>query len=56
MPNGWIIDILLDLQSFARLNDMADLDAQLEQTLHVARRALEGDSAGEALATTDLQK
>lgn len=40
MANGWIIDVLLDLQSFARLNELAELDRQLEETLAVARQSL----------------
>lgn len=47
MPNGWIIDVLLDLQSFARMNDMPDLDTQLEQTLDVARNSLSRDLGAE---------
>lgn len=55
MPNGWIIDILLDLQSFARLNDLGDLDTQLEQTLRVARQSLAGDADNALVGASDMR-
>jgi len=36
MQNDWIIDVLADLNRFARSNDMSALAAQLEETAVVA--------------------
>ncbi len=40
MPHQWIIDVLIDLQGFARQNDMPDLAQHLDQTLALAAREL----------------
>ncbi|KAJ55044.1 hypothetical protein ACMU_14910 [Actibacterium mucosum KCTC 23349] len=37
MANEWIIDVLVDLQDFARNNDMPGLVKQLDESLAVAR-------------------
>ncbi|WP_176473745.1 hypothetical protein [Actibacterium ureilyticum] len=55
MPNGWIIDVLLDLKSFARLNDLGDLEVQLEQTLSVARQSLAGDADSTLVGAADMR-
>ena len=40
MPHQWIIDVLTDLQGFARQNDMPDLAQHLDQTLALATAEL----------------
>lgn len=40
MPQHWIIDVLTDLQGFARQNDMPDLAQHLDQTLALAAAEL----------------
>lgn len=37
MANEWIIDVLTDLQNFARQNDMPDLVTKLDDSLNAAR-------------------
>lgn len=37
MSHTWIVDVLTDLQTYARQNRMPDLAQQVEQTLRVAR-------------------
>lgn len=40
MSQTWMIDVLSDLQSYARTNGMARLEEKLEQTITVAREDL----------------
>ena len=37
MRNDWMIDVLADLQTFARKNGMVQLEQQLELTARMAR-------------------
>lgn len=39
-PHHWIIDVLADLQGFARQNDMPTLAQHLDQTLALAMQEL----------------
>jgi len=41
MRHDWIIDVLADLQSYARQNDMPELAAKVDDVLTVARDAIE---------------
>lgn len=45
MRQDWIIEVLTDLQAFARRNDLPALAAQVETTLLVARAELAGKRA-----------
>lgn len=40
MPQHWVIEVLTDLQGFARRNDMPVLAQHLDQTLAVAAQEL----------------
>lgn len=46
MGHKWIIDVLADLKSFAQLNDLPLLAAQLDQTALVASAEIASLSSG----------
>jgi len=46
MANEWIIDVLEDLRSFARVNDMPTLAGELERTLCIALNELSPPARG----------
>ena len=40
MRHQWVIDVLLDLQSYATVNDLPQLAARIEDTLALARQEI----------------
>ena len=46
MPNDWILDVLRDLRSFARQNDMHRLAEQLDDTALVAMAEMRRTGSG----------
>ncbi|MDJ1007670.1 MAG: hypothetical protein QNJ13_07560 [Paracoccaceae bacterium] len=50
MTNDWILDVLADLRSFARKNDLPKLVAQLEDASLIAAAELTSVEAGAPLA------
>ena len=59
MSRAWIIDVLADLQSFARRNDLPRLAAHLDETQRLAadelmRRPMPAPRRGPAALATPL--
>ncbi|WP_420857518.1 hypothetical protein [Marivivens marinus] len=49
MGNEWIIDVLEDLKTFARMNGLDTLADQLDETTEVARTEIETTTMGAPL-------
>ncbi|OYW58254.1 MAG: hypothetical protein B7Y02_06015 [Rhodobacterales bacterium 17-64-5] len=45
MRHQWVIDILLDLQSYAEVNDLPQTAGRVEELLAVARLEIRGSGA-----------
>ncbi|RYG92763.1 hypothetical protein EU803_01250 [Loktanella sp. IMCC34160] len=50
MGNEWIIDVLEDLKTFARMNGLDTLASQLDDTAEVARIEIESTMTGAPLS------
>lgn len=49
MGHDWILDVLADLQTFARVNEMPTLAAQLTDASYVARAEIASKAEGDGL-------
>jgi hypothetical protein len=49
MGHDWILDVLADLKTFARTNDMPTLAAQLDDASYVAQVEIASASEGDGL-------
>lgn len=50
MRHDWIIDVLSDLQDYARRNDLADLALKVDEALATARREIAAADADAPLS------
>lgn len=51
MAEQWIIDVLLDMHEFARLNALNKLEEQVQETLRVARAELAHERFAQSAAS-----
>jgi hypothetical protein len=50
MSRDWMIDVLTDLHRYARINGMARLSEQLEDSIHVAAMDMASESGGDDMS------
>lgn len=53
MTQDWIIDVLTDLQKFARKNDLTRLADQLDDTVHIAGLDIAAQEGGAGSTRTN---